>query len=72
MGAVPLQVPGLAVSVDPCVGVPLIVGGAVLVGGDALAATSAVAADTALLVPMAFVAVTVTRRVAPTSADPRT
>ena len=54
MGAEPLQVPGLALSVDPCVGVPLIVGNAVLVGGDALAATTAVAAETALLVMRGF------------------
>ena len=69
IGAVPVQAPVDAVSVCPSVAVPEIVGGAVFAGGAA-AATWAVCADSAVLEPAALVAVTSTRTVVPTSAEP--
>jgi hypothetical protein len=64
----PLQVPSLAVSVEPTAGLPEIVGAAVFVGAAALEIT-AEGAEVAWLDPPAFVAVTVTRRRPPTSVD---
>ena len=46
IGVVPLQVPGFAVSVEPCVAVPAMVGSEVLAGGVAVAAEPV---DTAML-----------------------
>jgi hypothetical protein len=83
MGVVPLHVPVEALNVCPCCAVPLIVGGAVLVGDVAGGgggggggrgalgglATADVAADVAAAEPFRFVAVTMTRSVAPTPAD---
>src|SRR5919202_7117872 len=67
MGAVPLQLPGSAVSVCPSCAVPEIVGAAVLAGAAGAAVTTAVWAEPALLEPTELVAVTVTRSVEPTS-----
>src|SRR5689334_14747848 len=72
IGAVPLQVPGDAVSTCPSVGVPETVGGLVFEGGTAGAEMTAVAEDGADAFPATFVAVTTTRIVDPTSADVRT
>src|ERR671933_411152 len=68
MGAVPLQVPGSAVSVCPSCGLPEMVGGDVFAGAVAAAVTTTVWAEPALLEPTELVAVTVTRSVEPTSA----
>jgi hypothetical protein len=62
----PVQVPGLAVSVDPTLAVPLIVGGAVL-GGPAFAKTAALAFDAAFAWPSPLTAVTRERSLKPTS-----
>ncbi len=61
----PVHVPSVADSVSPSVAVPPIVGIAVFTGG--VGATSSVAAEDASASPAAFVAVTVTRIVPPTS-----
>jgi hypothetical protein len=55
----------------PCCAVPEIVGGAVLTGGVGAGWTTAVGAEVALAEPAEFVAVTTTRTVEPTSAEPR-
>src|ERR671932_2048111 len=68
MGAVPLQLPGSAVSVWPSCALPEMVGGDVFAGAVAAAVTTAVCAELALLEPTELVAVTVTRSVEPTSA----
>lgn len=68
IGCVPLQVPGLAVRICPSWAWPLIVGREVFAGAVADAVTTAVAAEVALALPAAFVAVTLTRIVDPTSA----
>ena len=69
--AAPAHVPSLPTSVWPSVGVPLTVGGPVF-WGAAPEAMTAVAAEGASVVPPAFVAVTSTRSVCPTSAEPGT
>ena len=70
MVGVPVHVPWSAVSVCPSVGVPLIAGSPVANGAAALVGLVAVlVAGTA---PAAFVAVTTSRSVAPTSVDVRT
>ena len=65
MAGVPVHVPFDAVSVWPSRAVPEIVGGAVFTGG--LPATTPVCAEVALALPPAFVPVTTTRSVPPTS-----
>jgi hypothetical protein len=65
---VPVHVPVVELSVWPSSGVPLITGRAVLTGGAA--ATTAVCEVVALALPAAFVPVTTTRIVEPTSAGP--
>jgi hypothetical protein len=70
IGAVPDHVPGDAVSVSPSRAVPDTAGIAVFAGGAA--ATTAVAAEVAVFDPPAFVPVTTTRNVAPTSLPTRT
>jgi hypothetical protein len=67
-GVEPVQVPGLAVSVCPCCAVPVIAGGLWFAGATPL--TTADCADDALVEPPAFVPVTTTRNVLPTSAEP--
>ncbi len=62
----PVQVPLRAVSVCPSRAVPETAGRAVLTGGAA--ATTPDCADVALALPPAFVPVTTTRSVEPTSA----
>ena len=64
----PLHDPFVVVRVEPTVVVPEIVGAAVFPGADALE-TTAVGAEVDDAEPSAFVAVTVTRSVCPTSAD---
>jgi hypothetical protein len=64
IGCVPLQVPGLAVRVAPCCGVPVIVGFAVATG---LPTTTAVPSERALVEPASFFAVTRKRRRLPAS-----
>ena len=66
---VPVQVPWSAASVLPSRAVPVIVGGVLSAG--ATAAIAPLAADAAEALPAAFVAVTSTRTVAPTSAAVR-
>jgi hypothetical protein len=66
MVGVPVQVPLPAVSVLPSEAVPEIVGGEVLTGG--VGSTSPLAELEALAVPPAFVAVSTTFIVEPTSA----
>jgi hypothetical protein len=63
----PSHDPFTAVRIDPTCGVPVIVGARVIAGAAA-AETIAVGADVEDADPSAFVAVTVTRRVRPTSA----
>ena len=63
----PVQVPGSAVSVWPSSGVPEIDGGVELAGASA--STSVESEDVAVSLPPAFVAVTTTRIVPPTSAE---
>ena len=63
---VPVQVPVVAESACSSVAVPEIVGSAVLTGGSGT--TTAVWVDVALVLAAAFVAVTTTRIVLPTSA----
>ena len=65
IGALPVHVPLVAVSVIPTRGVPLTVGATVLVGGAAVTATWV---EPALAEPTLFAAVTVTRTLALTSA----
>src|SRR3954469_20332998 len=67
-GAVPAQVPVVAVSVRPSRAVPLITGTVLFAGGSA--ATAAVCVERAVLEPAVLVAVTETRTVDPTSAGP--
>jgi hypothetical protein len=67
-GAVPVQVPVVAVSVCPSCAVPEIVGNEVFAGATPV--TTAVALDVAGVEPAAFAAVTTTRSVEPTSAGP--
>jgi hypothetical protein len=82
MGVVPLHVPVEALNVWPCCVVPMIVGADVIVGAVAggegggggsgelgALATAGVADDVAAAEPFRLVAVTRTRRVAPTTAD---
>src|SRR5262249_20107351 len=69
-GAVPVQVPAVAVSSLPASGVPSIVGAAVDAGGAA--ATGCVGGEATLAEPAAFVAVTSTWTRAPTSSAPST
>src|SRR5947209_7249227 len=64
----PFQLPFDAVSVCPSVVVPEIVGGAVLVGAPGC--TTAVCCEVAWAEPAAFVSVTTTRTVVPTSPGP--
>ncbi len=59
-----VQVPWLAVSVEPTVALPLIPGAAVLIGGPP---TTAVAAELAEFDPAELVAVTTTASVVPMS-----
>jgi hypothetical protein len=80
IGLVPLHEPVAEVSVWPCSAVPLIVGSEVLDGDKAVAGggggggglaaetTTAVCAEAAAAEPLRFDAVTITRRVLPTSA----
>jgi hypothetical protein len=68
IGVVPDHVPTSPVSVLPSCGVPAIDGAAVFAGGEGAAVTVAVAADVAVAWPPAFVAVTATTIVEPTSA----
>ena len=68
----PVQVPFAAVSVCPCCADPETVGNAVFPGGAGGAPTTAVCAEVADEDPTAFVPVTVTRTVEPTSAAPST
>ena len=68
IGCVPVQPPAPALSVWPARAVPEIVGGAVLTGADEVARTAVVGVELAVAEPTELVAVTVTRRVAPTSA----
>ncbi len=65
---VPVQVPAVALATWPSRSVPLIDGATVFAG--AAAVTTAVCADVALALPPAFVPVTTTRMVWPTSAAP--
>jgi hypothetical protein len=67
IGWVPVQVPGVAVSVSPCFGVPEMVGS---VTGEGVAALTVppVSADVATVEPPALVAVTARRTRLPTSA----
>jgi len=69
-GAVPVQVPFVVVSVPPSIAEPEIAGATVLAGPDG--AMVALAAELAAREPAAFVAVTRSRIVAPTSAPVRT
>src|SRR4051812_23360928 len=69
IGCVPAQVPGLAVSVAPCCGVPEMVGFTVATG---LPATTAVGSELAWAVPAEFFAVTSKRTRRPTSEPVRT
>jgi hypothetical protein len=62
----PVQVPGLAVSVEPTVVVPLIVGGDVF-GGPDCGVTAAVALEVAFVWPSVLIAVTWARSVKPMS-----
>jgi hypothetical protein len=64
IGCVPLHVPDPAVSVCPCWAVPDTVGDEATAGG---ASTARVGREVARPEPAAFLAVTVTRRVVPTS-----
>ena len=68
MLGVPVHVPRSAVSVSPSRVVPEIDGDAVLTGG--VAATRPVWVEVDVVDPAAFVAVTTTRTVEPTSAVP--
>ena len=65
IGCVPVQVPVVPVSTEPCIAVPLTAGKAVFTGG---AVTTAVAADVAGVELTLFIPVTTTRSVDPTSA----
>src|SRR3954452_21636235 len=67
-----VQEPGETVNVWPCCAVPAIVGTAVFAGGAGGGCTVPVAAESALAEPCAFVAVTRTFTVAPTSVPVRT
>src|SRR5262245_66591427 len=66
----PVHVPSLAVISWPTRASPVIVGRDVLVSGGAFVTTTSVCSDRALREPSAFVAVTRTRSVRPTSAWP--
>jgi hypothetical protein len=68
----PFHTPGLPETVCPSWGLPEIEGGVMFVGGVGAAATTAVAAESAVVEPAAFVAVTRTRSVEPTSEAPST
>ena len=63
----PVQVPGLAVSVSPSAASPSTLGGTVLTGGAA-AIGAAVGAEASVEAPPAFVAMTSTTIAWPTSA----
>ena len=65
----PVQLPAAAVSSWPACAVPEIVGGELFTGGAGAAATTAVCAEPAEPEPSAFVAVTATLTVEPTSAE---
>ena len=69
IGVVPVHVPVVAVSVEPWVAKPEIVGSAEFTGTPEPPdeVTTAVALELALVEPLEFVAVTLTRRVEPTS-----
>ena len=67
IGGSPAQVPGFAVRISPCVGVPEIVGAVTIDGG--LPTIFADSGLVAVALPSAFVAVTTTRAVEPVSAS---
>jgi hypothetical protein len=63
----PVQVPSFAVNSSPTRAVPVIVGREVFVSGAAFEPTTSLGSERAFISPSAFIAVTRTRKVCPTS-----